>query len=268
MDDIDFFNMTNFTTPVEIQCGKQADSPAESISNGLVAMGTLLVIAASFVSCFGVNLQKWAHNVNDACAAGDRQTMMKNWRWWLGIVCMIMGSLMDMAALPFVPLSRVAALGASTIVANIIITPIFLKETLTKHDIVGCIVTVVGTALACYWGAGAESELDSTCLLLYFKEPLFLVYASFVFVCLMVLFYFIVGFRKMSERAIAAGIIRGPNQPYQLETVWIHDNLKLVRTVPVDKHFIFVTKLGPQFYPTIHATFAGTIGAQSVMFAK
>lgn len=33
-----------------------------------------------------------------------------------------------MAALPFVPQSRVAALGATGIVANVIITPLFLGE--------------------------------------------------------------------------------------------------------------------------------------------
>eukprot|EP01064_Diplonema_japonicum_P030888 TRINITY_DN5366_c0_g1_i1.p1 TRINITY_DN5366_c0_g1~~TRINITY_DN5366_c0_g1_i1.p1 ORF type:complete len:461 (+),score=48.11 TRINITY_DN5366_c0_g1_i1:32-1384(+) len=248
------------------ECGTHVDN--KTVSGGLVAMGTILVVVASFISCFGVNLQKWAHNINESKLPENRKPMLKNWRWWLGILAMILGSVMDMAALLFVPLSRVAALGASTIVANIIITPIFLKEKLTHHDFIGCIVTVIGTAVACYFGAGAESDLDSACLLSYFREPLFIMYGLLVALFLLVLFYFIEGFRRLNSNAKTQGLIGGPDQPPDLETVWIHDNLETVAQIPRDKYFVFVTSWGPQFYPCVHAVYAGTIGAQSVMFAK
>ncbi|KAJ9469002.1 putative magnesium transporter NIPA4 [Diplonema papillatum] len=259
--------LLNITVPYQKQCGERAEDDAE-VGSGLVWMGTGLVIAASFVSCFGVNLQKWAHNVNEAWAPEERVSMYKNWRWWLGIGCMILASVLDMVALPFVPLSRVAALGASTIVANIIITPLFLKEKLTGHDIVGCIITVAGTAIACYWGASGESDLDSYCILLYFEEGMFIAFISVVFGALAVLLYFVEGFRRMEHKAFAAGIVGGPGQPDQFEAIWIHENLDVVLALPKDPHFIFVTNLGPQFYPCVHATFGGVIGAQSVMFAK
>ncbi|KAJ9459104.1 putative magnesium transporter NIPA8 [Diplonema papillatum] len=244
-------------------CADQGDSDRDGVGTPLVAMGTLLVIGASFVSCFGVNLQKLAHNKNLSLPIEERKSMYRMWQWWLGIVAMIMGSVMDMAALPFVPMSRVAALGASTMVANIMITPIFLKETLTSHDLIGCLLAVAGTTIACVFGAGEEHTVTSECLLTYFTAFLFFVYGGVVIVALMALYYFIIGFRRMEKALVRAGAIED-----KLECVWLHENLECLDGIPRDKYFVFVTFFGPQFYPCVHAIYAGTIGAQSVMFAK
>eukprot|EP01064_Diplonema_japonicum_P029099 TRINITY_DN4628_c0_g1_i1.p1 TRINITY_DN4628_c0_g1~~TRINITY_DN4628_c0_g1_i1.p1 ORF type:complete len:456 (+),score=76.42 TRINITY_DN4628_c0_g1_i1:55-1422(+) len=235
----------------------------DAVSTPLVAMGTLLVIGASFISCFGVNLQKLAHNKNAMLPVEERVVMYKMWQWWLGIFAMVMGSIMDMAALPFVPLSRVAALGASTMVANIVITPVFLKETLTRHDLAGCVLAVSGTVIACLFGAGSESKVTTPCLLKYFTNPLFIMYFAFVTIFIVTLYYFIVGFRRMQATLVRMEIVEDT-----LECVWLHANLEKLEGVPRDPKFTFVTKFGPQFYPCVHAVYAGTIGAQSVMFAK
>ena len=194
--------------------GKQEEK--SSISTPLVAMGTLLVLGASFISCFGVNLQKLAHNKNTARVLEERKNMYLMWQWWLGIIAMVMGSVMDMAALPFVPLSRVAALGASTMVANIIITPLFLKETLTKHDLCGCALAVAGTVIACLFGAGKEHAVSSPCLLSYFSAPLFVLYATVVTILLAFLYYHIICFKKKQRAMVNAGIIEDT-----LECVWV-----------------------------------------------
>eukprot|EP00756_Hemistasia_phaeocysticola_P061179 Hpha_TRINITY_DN466_c0_g1::TRINITY_DN466_c0_g1_i1::g.27722::m.27722 len=257
------------------------------VPDGLVVLGTLLVILASFVSCIGVNFQKLAHNKNEMRQRAGRpgQRMTKMWRWWLGIGSMIGGSLMDLAALPFVPLSRVAALGASGIVANVIITPVMLKEKLTRHDLAGCFITVLGTATACYFGATGERKVDSHCLLLYFTEHAFAGFGTLLVAMLLTLYYFIAGFRRMELHARECGFIGGGRQqtmpaegqqqsaqnsrPCCLETTWLHEHLGEFRAkVPPLPGWVFVTRFGPQFYPAVHAVFAGAIGAQSVMFSK
>ena len=202
-------------TLVDEVCGS-AETGRDAVSTPLVAMGTLLVIAASFISCFGVNLQKWAHNRNSKLPVEERQNSCKMWQWWSGLLCMVMGSIFDMAALPFVPLSRVAALGASTMVANILITPVFLKEKLTKHDVIGCILAVTGTIVACLYGAGEEHNVHTPCLLSYFYAPLFLMYGSFVLIALLVLVYFMKGFTIMQRTLVEEGVIEDV-----LETVWV-----------------------------------------------
>eukprot|EP01062_Namystynia_karyoxenos_P071475 TRINITY_DN669_c0_g1_i1.p1 TRINITY_DN669_c0_g1~~TRINITY_DN669_c0_g1_i1.p1 ORF type:complete len:443 (+),score=152.47 TRINITY_DN669_c0_g1_i1:77-1405(+) len=243
--------------------GEQRD-----VSATMSAVGTMLVIGASFVSCFGVNLQKWAHNHRSSLPVAQRRSIYRCWRWWLGMLAMIVGSLMDVAALPFVPLSRVAALGSSSLVANIIITPMFLKERISKHDVAGCAVAVAGTTTACMFGAVQEPQLDGDCLLQYLLEPLFLWYISGVAGFLVVLAFLMEGFRRRQRGAELAGLVGGTDQPAALECVWAHDNLSALRQVPDDRNFPYVTRCGPQFYPTVYAAFAGTAGAQSIMLAK
>eukprot|EP01062_Namystynia_karyoxenos_P044147 TRINITY_DN32410_c0_g1_i2.p1 TRINITY_DN32410_c0_g1~~TRINITY_DN32410_c0_g1_i2.p1 ORF type:complete len:765 (+),score=207.17 TRINITY_DN32410_c0_g1_i2:98-2296(+) len=323
----ELFNLTNISEDCSAEL--EPGSGGNKVPGGLVALGTMLVIVASFISCFGVNLQKWAHNINEKLHAENPaapvRPMYTLWRWWLGIICMVLGSLMDMSALPFVPLSRVAALGSATIVANVIVTPLFLKERLTKHDLIGCVITVCGTVVACLFGAGQEAELSSHCILKLFADGLFVTYFSLLFMGLGFLFWLIIGFKRKQDACIAAGIIGGNTGIAGLETVWVHDNIEKVRGVDVaplcgcacvccprhpgasprqqpgqaageahgpgtdarrsakgEVHHAhpdyitcfpklwspFVTTMGPQFYPCVHAIYAGTIGAQSVMFAK
>ena len=118
----------------------------DAISVGLQVVGTSMVISASFISTLGVNLQKWvchppfqnrktltlhvskAHNKNRILKKENRKPMIQNWRWWCGLCGMVLASVFDLIALPFVPQSRVAALGAVTMVSNVIVTPLFLGE--------------------------------------------------------------------------------------------------------------------------------------------
>lgn len=244
-------------------CRSAASNQHNTVPEGLAAMGTLLVIGASFISCLGTNMQKLSHNMNETLPREQRVPMHKSWRWWIGIVCMIAGSLMDMAALPFVPMSRVAALGASGMVANVIITPLFLKERLTRHDLAGSTIIILGTTLSCTFGAGREPTITSGCLMQYFAATVFLVYAAFFVVICAVLLFLIEGFRRKQRAAVAAGVI-----VQTLETIWAHENRHLIRTVPSDPRFPYFDRFGAQFYPVVHAVYSGAVGACSVMFAK
>ena len=51
----------------------------------------------------------------------------------MGMALMIAGALMDLGALPFIPQSRVAVLGSTGIIFNVLITPLFLGEKLTRR---------------------------------------------------------------------------------------------------------------------------------------
>lgn len=239
-----------------------------SVTNTMLIVGTLLVIGASFVSCFGLNMQKLSHNHTASLPVAQRRSVYRCWRWWTGLVLLVLGSAMDVAALPFIPLSRVAALGSSSLVANIIITPAFLKERISRHDLVGCGVAVIGTSIACYFGAVREPQLDTECMLRYLTEAAFVAYMCLVGAFCGMLAYLAIGFRRRQKLAEHAGIIGGTDQPMALECVWAHNNSGLLRDLPHDASFPYVTRCGPQFYPTVHAAFAGTVGAQSVMFAK
>jgi len=227
-------------------------------------MGTIMVILASFVSVCGVNLQKMAHNRNQALPREARKPMGKDWLWWCGMVLMFGGSLLDLIALPFVPQSRVSALGAAGIVANVVITPLFLKERPTRYDLIGCLICTAGCTVATLFGASNEPDLTSDCLLSYFKASPFVVYISVITLLLCTLMYFIEGFRRKKNAVIAAGVTD------VFETRWVADNWDKVAAItdyPGSEWFIFLHR-GPQFYPSVHAGLAGMAGAQSIMLAK
>eukprot|EP01060_Flectonema_neradi_P011979 TRINITY_DN188_c5_g1_i1.p1 TRINITY_DN188_c5_g1~~TRINITY_DN188_c5_g1_i1.p1 ORF type:complete len:523 (+),score=78.09 TRINITY_DN188_c5_g1_i1:83-1570(+) len=242
---------------------ESSDSGPEAVSSGLLAMGTALVVMASFISCLGVNFQKLSHNKNEMVEKADRTPMYKSPYWVGGICLMILGSIMDMVALPFVPLTRVSALGASGIVANLIITPIFLKEKLTTHDLIGGTITVVGTTIACIFGAQEEKKITSDDLLRNFHQSAFILYYIIQAVFLLLLLYLCIGFNKVQKAANKAGLIEG-----SLECVWAWQNIDKIVELEFDHRYIFVTRFGPQFYPVCHAVYAGIFGAQSVMYAK
>ena len=245
-------------------------------------LGDSLVVLACFMSCVGVNLQKWAHNHNEKLAADKRSSMYLSGRWWAGIGMMILASLMDLAALPLIPLSRVAALGSTTLVANVMLTPWFQRERLTRHDIVGCIMTVVGSASASYFGATRQADFNQEVLLSLITAPLFIHYTIAVVILVMIYLYLIDGFNQMEDELKRRGVLGGVDQPEVLECVWAFDNLDEVvaamadgdapltdsPTTHIKPKQRFVLKFGPQFYPTVHASLGGLLGGHSIMFAK
>eukprot|EP00658_Telonema_sp_P-2_P036166 TRINITY_DN26213_c0_g1_i1.p1 TRINITY_DN26213_c0_g1~~TRINITY_DN26213_c0_g1_i1.p1 ORF type:complete len:545 (-),score=93.48 TRINITY_DN26213_c0_g1_i1:96-1730(-) len=245
--------------------GTSTDSP--TVATGLVIMGTVMVIAASFVSVCGINVQKLAHNLNQGKAKEDRISMVKDIRWWGGFLLMVGGSLLDLIALPFVPQSRVSALGASGIVANVIITPLFLKETPTRYDWIGCGVVTAGCTLATIFGASTEPDLTAHCLLEFFTAPAFVVYFLIITLMLCGLMYLIEGFRRKKNAVIAAQLTE--NDVFQTKWACEHrDQVDSVIQYQGRRLFWYGSARGPTFYPVVHAGFAGIAGAQSIMLAK
>eukprot|EP00756_Hemistasia_phaeocysticola_P025443 Hpha_TRINITY_DN16006_c1_g5::TRINITY_DN16006_c1_g5_i5::g.122054::m.122054 len=239
---------------------------AQTVAAGLQVMATTLTGTASFFSCFGVNLQKWAHNVEQRKPQAERKKLLLCWRWWLGLVTMIGASCGDMAALPFIPLSRVAALGSLTIVANVVICPLFLGEKITRHDILGATLTVVGTSLACIFGVTEEPELDSDCMLMLFNQSFFLTFFFCSLAVLCVMMYLIEGYRRTKKRVLETEL--GGITNFECLAVWANPKVMLSLTTVIDDRFIFIKKFGPQFYPAILAVFGGISGALSVTLSK
>jgi len=255
---------------------------------GLLALGTSLVIGACFVSTFGVNLQKLAHLRNEKLPPQHRQPYAKLFTWQLGMLLMVMGSLMDMLALPFVPQSRVAVLGSVAMVANVVITPVFLKEQLTTYDLAGCFITVAGCSLATYFGSTSEIDLTPDCLVDSLVEPGFLLYFALVCAYLGILLVFILARERReaenadSEDSASSSATSGvgssvaheeQHDDEQSGAFQLFDALdgpfgQSSGSKPVGRWFDLVPRLPPKADAFVYASFAGTVGAQSIMFAK
>ncbi|CAO3619219.1 unnamed protein product [Cunninghamella echinulata] len=64
--------------------------------------------------------------------------------WWLGITLMIIGEVGNFVAYGFAPASTIAPIGCTTLVANVILAPLMLKEAFRKRDLIGIVLAVAG----------------------------------------------------------------------------------------------------------------------------
>jgi len=271
----------------DVDCWPSALDHRVSNNAGL-ALGTILVIAACFVSTTGVNLQKIAHTRNETLPMHLRKNYAQLLTWQLGMSAMVIGSLMDFVALPFLPQSRIAVLGSVTLVANVIVTPIFLGEELTRFDYIGCAITVTGCSIATYFGASVEAELTPECMWEHAKATCFVIYGSCLLLLMSFLGFFIAGHHAFKGRmryemeqlqhmcetkgmtVPASEPQTSPQKNYTLRgleaaRVSIEDEIEQEGCFP---WYYVPTRKHPKFYPVVYTAFAGTAGAQSIMFAK
>ena len=176
-----------------------------------------------------------AKSVDDAAASIDYTRQLT---WQCGLALVILGSLFDFAALAFASQSQIAPLGSLTLVSNVFLAPLLLKETLSRRDVVCTLVIVAGAALAVMCAAHDDGALTVTEMFGYFVHVQFILYAACVFVTVLAL-------RVMTWKA---GVLRRrAHSSKEAAQRYVH---------------------GMKFHRFGYSAAAGIMGAQSVLFAK
>lgn len=204
-------------------------------------VGVIISIVGSIFSNFGQNVQKFAMMKNEEKPEAERVSYTKMWRWWVGLLFVIFGSLGDFTSLSFAPQSVVMPVGSMTLVANLFFASMWLGETLTRKDVLGTFMIIVGASLvAVAYGAlgtpnNKEYSLDEL-IQLYLRISI-LVY----FVLMGALMLFLYTLMKKCE------FILGQDGDHQQDPEY----QKLVR-----------------WHPFSYSALSGVFGANSVLFAK
>lgn len=86
--------------------------------------------------------------------------------WWLGITLMVLGEVGNFVAYGFAPASTIAPLGTTTLVANVILAPVMLKEAFRKRDLIGVLLAVAGAAMVVF--SSNSQEIVVSCNLYSF----------------------------------------------------------------------------------------------------
>ena len=108
-------------------------------------VGACLSIISSVISNFGVNVQKKVHLENDERTAAEKIPYTRVARWWFGLLGVILGAIGDFIALGLASQAVCTALGgATTLWANVLIARFWLKEELSRWDIGGVMLIVLG----------------------------------------------------------------------------------------------------------------------------
>jgi len=154
-------------------------------------IGAILSLLGSACSNFGVNIQKLSFMKNDKKPEALQKVYYKDSLWWLGMVTVVFGSIGDFVALSFTGQAIVAQIGATTLVANIFFARVWLKESVSKWDVAGCALIVIGPGLSVGFGNHNETSYSINDLRSFFVRPLFIVYATLLFISGVSVYYFI-----------------------------------------------------------------------------
>ncbi|XP_062095253.1 probable magnesium transporter NIPA6 isoform X1 [Humulus lupulus] len=110
--------------------------------------------------------------------------------WWLGMVTMIVGEILNFVAYVYAPAVLVTPLGALSIIVSAVLAHFLLKEKLQKMGMLGCLLCVVGSTMIVLH-APQELSLNSVEEIWELAiQPAFLLYtASVVALTLVLILY-------------------------------------------------------------------------------
>lgn len=106
--------------------------------------GVCCTIAGNVINGFGIGLQKLAHN---ALGQSGTETYFKSRYWWFGFLLVVVGEGANAVAYGLAPTNVVAPLGGVTIIVTDAIAISCLGERLTKLDVAGGLLILIGVGL-------------------------------------------------------------------------------------------------------------------------
>jgi len=211
---------------------KGVDASKDAISNvsTIWIIGVTCASLASFLSTFGVNLQKYSHQQNDRLPKAQQVPYWRQFLWAAGLILIISGSIADFVALAFVAQSLIAPLGSITLIANTMVAPCFLGEVLTRKDIIGTVVTAIGCSVSVAFANHSETSYAFRDLMYFFFNPVYLIFFL-----------------------VTVGYLYGAN--------------KYIEKIEISEDSIAEMK-ETRVRPFLYASIGGTCGSFSVTFAK
>ena len=118
-------------------------------------VGVLLSLTAGVINGVGFTLQKGALN---ECSTS---TYLTNYKWWIGIGCIVTAELIGGTSFLLLPASVVVALGSTAVVFSAIFSYFFNRETLDSILVIGTISVVTGAVILGII-TPASAQIDST----------------------------------------------------------------------------------------------------------
>jgi uncharacterized membrane protein len=217
--------------------GKCFDTDYDGPNQAIWVIGFTIAVVFSFLASIGINLQKKALKQNELLP--EPKPAYRLPLWTLGFVLCAVGSVLDFVAFGLAPQSLLAPLAALTLVWNMMLAPCFNKEKLSKKDVVSTLIIFVGATIAVVFASHTSPSYNLDMLLQLYRDPLTIVY--FVVVVLAVVAHF--------------------------AAIKIVDSFCLM-----SKRHRLIQVGSPSMWGTIrlvgYAGLAGTLGGQSVLFAK
>jgi len=163
--------MSNSTIP--------SPTPPGVLYDDITWFGICLAIVSNAFISTSLNVQKWAHNKNEAL--GDlRKPYTKLPVWWFGTAMNAIGELGNLVAYGYAESTVVAPIGAVGVLCSALIATFALGEPFRKTDVVGILCIIVGVVLI-VWAKGTEAVIEPTveeAIRDYFIKPQSIIYTA------------------------------------------------------------------------------------------
>lgn len=143
-------------------------------------IGIILCVGSAFSSVLGITFQKKAHVANMKTPEKDRKSYVKIPIWWIGLLGIILGAILDFVSLGFAPQTVVASLGSMTLVINAVVAPIALKEKLARLEKLSTMVITAGAAIAVASSSQKSQDYNLDILECLYRETGFITYAAII----------------------------------------------------------------------------------------
>ncbi|KAA0172144.1 hypothetical protein FNF28_00147 [Cafeteria roenbergensis] len=136
------------------------DPTAEpDVGSPLVFVGVAMSAVATIAGNAGLNMQKWGFLIEAKKPAKERVHFVKMWKWWAGFVLVVVGAIMDFVSYGLAPSSIVTPVGSLTLVVNIFLAHWWLGENIYMQDYVGTFFIVAGATMTVVFGNQSDSCL-------------------------------------------------------------------------------------------------------------
>ncbi|TPX63909.1 hypothetical protein SpCBS45565_g06276 [Spizellomyces sp. 'palustris'] len=143
----------------------------------ILALSSSVLIGTSFIiTKMGLLDAARTHGGN----AGDSYSYLQNYKWWAGMVTMVLGEIANFAAYTYAPAILVTPLGAGSVVVSAILASFFLQEELGMEGKVGAALCIIGSVVIILH-APEEKHVETVDEILnYALQPGFLIYCLLV----------------------------------------------------------------------------------------
>ncbi|KAL1924599.1 uncharacterized protein VTP21DRAFT_4253 [Calcarisporiella thermophila] len=101
---------------------------------------------------------------------------LKSKLWWLGLLLMSLGEIGNFLAYGFSPASVVAPLGIVTMISNVLLAPLMLKERYRIRDMIGILIAICGAVVVVTSARSEETHLSPELIAEALLQTRFLLY--------------------------------------------------------------------------------------------
>ena len=143
-------------------------------------LGVILAIGGNLIDATGWTLEKRSHMKYQEEDPNRRESVayLKNWRWWLGFTIHNSGAVIFATSFGFGDEALLMPLQSITLVFNALLAYRFLGEKLSKIQILGTILIVLGCACAVAFGPkSGDIAYNASELVVLFENERFIIFA-------------------------------------------------------------------------------------------